>query len=103
MQSVEIVISGDHEREVIGICGYTLIAVIICRPWVFLRRVLPQLSDKIAGSERQSYCAGLRVKIELLGSNPEAGCRESANQKMSISSSRRENRFSQQNRDENEP
>ena len=35
MQSVEIVISGDHEREVIGICGYTLIAVIICRPWVF--------------------------------------------------------------------
>lgn len=28
-ESVEIVISGDHERDLIGICGYTLIAVII--------------------------------------------------------------------------
>lgn len=65
-ESVEIVISGDHEREVIGICGYTLIAVIICRPW-FLSSVLLQLSDKIADSERKSYSSGLRVKIELLG------------------------------------
>lgn len=59
--------------------------------------------DKIAGSERRSHCAGLRVKIESLGSNPEAGCQESANQKMSISSLRRENGFSQQRRDENKP
>lgn len=34
-ESVEIVISGDHEREVIGVCGYTLIAVILCRPCFF--------------------------------------------------------------------
>lgn len=27
MESVEIVISGDHEREVIGICGYTIISI----------------------------------------------------------------------------
>lgn len=33
MESVETVITGDHEREVIGICGFALIAVIICRPW----------------------------------------------------------------------
>lgn len=35
-ESVEIVFSGDHEREVIGICGYTIIAVIICRPCFFV-------------------------------------------------------------------
>lgn len=89
-ESIEIIISGDHEREVIGICGYTLIGVIICR-LCFLPSIL-QLPDKITDeSETKSYCVGLRVKIELLGSNPGAGCRESANQKMSISCSRCKN------------
>lgn len=89
-ESIEIIISRDHEREVIGICGYMLIGVIICR-LCFLQSVL-QLSDKITDErETKSYCVGLRVKIELLGSNPEAGCRESANQKMSISCSRCKN------------
>ena len=72
---------------------YTLIGVIICRPR-FSPGVLLQLSDKITDSERKSYCAGLRVKMESLSSNPEAGCRESANQKMSISRSRCEKKDS---------
>lgn len=102
-ESVEIVISGDHEREVIGICGYTLIAVIICRPcffFFFLQSVLLQLSDKITGSEGKSYCVGLRVWIEMLGSNPEAGCRESGKSKDGISRLRCKNGFSKQNSDE---
>lgn len=33
MESVEIVISGDHKREVNGIFEAMLIGVIICRPW----------------------------------------------------------------------
>lgn len=104
MESVEIVISGDHERCVIGICGYnTLIAVIICRPW-FLQSILRQLSDKIAGSERKSYCVGgVRVEIEmLLWVQIQRQDVRSLQIKMSISCSRRENRFSQQkNSDEN--
>lgn len=40
----------------------------------------------------------LRVNIELLGSNPETGCWASEHQEMSISSSRCEDRFSQENR-----
>ena len=72
----------------IGICGCLLIAAIICR--CFLQSVL-QLSDKISGSEKKSYCVGLRIKtVATVGSKLEAGCQESANQKMSISCSRRE-------------
>ena len=94
-----IVISSDHEREVIAVCGYTLIAVIICRPFFFFfcaAFVCNYLTRSLAQSGR-AIVQGWGVKIELWGSNPEAGCRESANQKMSISSWRREkNRFSRQ-------
>lgn len=67
-ESVEIVISGDHEREVIGICGCTLIAVIICRPCFFFRRVFSRnyLTRSLAQRGR-AIVHGLRVKIELLG------------------------------------
>lgn len=103
-ESVEIVISGDHEREVIDICGYTLIAVIICRPPFFAERSPAIIwQNKIAGSERKSYCVGLRVKTGLPGSNPEAGCRDSANQEMSISSSRRKKHSPSKKRDGDEP
>lgn len=44
MESVEIVISGDHEMYVIGICN-TLIALMICRPW-FLQSVVLQLRGR---------------------------------------------------------
>lgn len=37
-ESVEIVISGDHKKEVIGICGYTLIGVITLQTLVFAER-----------------------------------------------------------------
>lgn len=63
-ESVEIVISGDHEGQVIGICGYTLIAVIICRHCFFfnlfiLLSVLLQLSDKITVTEEgELLCNG---------------------------------------------
>lgn len=71
-QSAQIVISGDHERDVIGVCGYILIDVIICRPW-FMWSVLLQLSDKITGSQRKSHCIRLSTDGEVasLGSNTE--------------------------------
>lgn len=76
-ESVEIVISGDHEREVIGICGYTIIAVIICRPcfFVFAQRSHTIIwqdhrlreEELLCNAEGEHRVAGFKSRDRMLG------------------------------------